>query len=74
MTECPVARNARERPDSTALRFGTSTWTWARLDAEVRLWHGALLRERVGPGDRVAVRSPNRPEIVALLHACARAR
>ncbi|MFL5418478.1 MAG: class I adenylate-forming enzyme family protein [Myxococcales bacterium] len=74
MTECPVARNARERPDSTALRFGTSTWTWARLDTEVRLWHGALLRERVGPGDRVAVRSPNRPEIVALLHACARAR
>jgi O-succinylbenzoic acid--CoA ligase len=72
--ECPVARNGRERPDSTALRFGTSTWTWARLDAEVRLWHGALLRERVQPGDRVAVRSPNRPAIVALLHACARAR
>jgi O-succinylbenzoic acid--CoA ligase len=72
--ECPVARNARERPDSTALRFGTLTWTWAGLDAEARRWHGALSRARVQPGDRVAVRSPNRPEIVALLHACARAR
>jgi len=73
MIECPLARNARLHPDAPALRFGASTWTHAQLDGEVRRWHGALLRAGVYEGDRVVVRSPNRPELVALLLACGRA-
>ena len=73
MIECPLARSARLHPDAPALRFGASTWTYARLDGEVRRWHGALLRGGVREGDRVVVRSPNRPELVALLLACGRA-
>jgi o-succinylbenzoate---CoA ligase len=73
MIECPVARNARDRPQSTALRFQGWTWTHARLDLEARLWHGALVRAGVRRGDRVALRAYNCPEVVALLHACARA-
>jgi O-succinylbenzoic acid--CoA ligase len=71
--ECPLARSARLHPDGPALRFAASNWTYAQLDGEVRQWHGALLRAGVQEGDRVAVRSPNRPEVVALLLACARA-
>ncbi|TMA16931.1 MAG: 2-succinylbenzoate--CoA ligase [Deltaproteobacteria bacterium] len=73
MIECPLARSARLHPDAPALRFGASTWNYAQLDDEVRRWHGALLRAGVREGDRVVVRSPNRPEVVALLLACARA-
>jgi o-succinylbenzoate---CoA ligase len=73
MIECPVARSARLSPDSPALRFEGSSWTYAELDAEVRRWHGALSGAGVRAGDCVALRSANRPEIVFLLHACARA-
>jgi O-succinylbenzoic acid--CoA ligase len=71
--ECPLARSARLRPFAVALRSAGATWTYAQLDLEARRWHGALARAGVKAGDRVALRAPNRPEIVALLHACARA-
>jgi o-succinylbenzoate---CoA ligase len=71
--ECPLARSARLRPGAVALRAGSATWTYARLDLEARRWQGALARAGVKAGDRVALRAANRPEIVALLHACARA-
>jgi o-succinylbenzoate---CoA ligase len=69
--ECPVARAARESPDAPALSFRDQRWTWREVDEQVRRWHGALAHLR--PGARVVVRSENRPDIVALLHACARA-
>jgi O-succinylbenzoic acid--CoA ligase len=72
--ECPLARSARLRPDAVALRSGNGPpWTYAQLDLEARRWQGALVRSGVKPGDRVVLRSANRPGIVALLHACARA-
>jgi len=71
--ECPLLRSARHRPGDIALRSAAEAWTYERLDRESRRWHGALARAGVKPGDRIALRSANRPEIVALLHASARA-
>jgi len=71
--ECPLARSARERPGAIALRSRGESWTYERLDREARRWQGALARAGVERGDRIALRSANRREIVALLHASARA-
>jgi O-succinylbenzoic acid--CoA ligase len=71
--ECPLARSARLRPGAVALRAGSAAWTYAQLDLQARRWQGALARAGVNTGDRVALRAANRPGIVALLHACARA-
>ena len=70
MTECPVARAARLRPDARALVFDGRSSTYRDLDADVRRWHGALAATAMR---RAAVRSENRPELVTLLHAAARA-
>jgi O-succinylbenzoic acid--CoA ligase len=70
MTECPVARAARLRPEGRALVCDGRSWTYRDLDAEVRRWHGALA---ASAKRRAVVRSDNRPELVALLHAAARA-
>jgi O-succinylbenzoic acid--CoA ligase len=69
--ECPVARSARLRPDARALVWNGRTWSHAELDALVRRWHAALVETG---SRRAVVRSENRPELVALLHAAARAR
>jgi O-succinylbenzoic acid--CoA ligase len=69
--ECPVARAAQLRPNAPALLWKGRTWSYAELDALVRRWHAALEKT----GSRCAVvRSENRPELVALVHAAARAR
>jgi len=70
VTECPVARAARLRPEGPALAWNGSAWTYRDLDAHVRTWHGALAARGAR---RAVVRSENRPELVALLHATARA-
>ncbi len=70
MTECPVARAARLRPDAPALFWNGRVSTYRDLDALVRTWHGALA---ASGARRAAVRSENRPELIALLHAAARA-
>ena len=70
MTECPVARAARLRPDAPALIWEGLVSTYRDLDALVCSWHGALL---ASGARRAVVRSENRPELVGLLHAAARA-
>jgi o-succinylbenzoate---CoA ligase len=70
VTDCPVARTARLRPDAPALVWEGRASTYRDLDALVRRWHGALL---ASGARRAVVRSENRPELVALLHASARA-
>jgi o-succinylbenzoate---CoA ligase len=70
VSECPVARAARVRPDAPALVWKGRVSSYRDLDAEVRRWHGALA---ANGARRAAVRSENRPELIALLHAGARA-
>jgi len=70
MNECPVARAARLRPGGRALVGNGHASTYRDLDAAVRRWHGALAAHGSG---RAVVRSENRPELVALLHAAPRA-
>ena len=65
-------RRATLSPDVTALTDATSgeSWTYAELDARANRT-ARLLRERgVERGERVAVVSRNRPELVDLLFAC----
>jgi fatty-acyl-CoA synthase len=65
--------HARFRPDHEALFDATSgrRWTYAELYDESLRWAGLLHRNKVGPGDRVAVLAHNRGETFALLFACA---
>ena len=70
MSECPVARAARLRPDTPALIWKGRTFSYQDVDVLVRRWHGAL---EASGARRVAVRSENRPELIGLLHAVARA-
>src|SRR5919109_82 len=76
--ECPIARGASLRPAAPALRWRDHTWTYRELDVLVRRWHGALARFgdtilNCANRQRAVVRSENRPEIVALVFAAARA-
>jgi len=70
VSECPVARAARLHADAPALIWKGRTFSYQDFDALVRRWHGAL---EASGARRVAVRSENRPELIALLHAAARA-
>jgi len=70
VTGCPVARSARARPEAPALIWRGRTSSYGDLDALVRRWHGTIAARAP---TRIAVRSENRPELVALVHASARA-
>jgi long-chain acyl-CoA synthetase len=64
---------ARRFPDHPALLAGDDRWTYADLE---RAAHAAALhlqRQGIGPGDRVAVMTTNRPEFVAVVHGVAKA-
>jgi fatty-acyl-CoA synthase len=66
------AHRATLSPDEPALTDATTdrTWTYEELDARANQT-ARLLRERgVADGERVAVVSRNRPELVDLLFAC----
>ncbi|HVT20703.1 MAG TPA: class I adenylate-forming enzyme family protein [Mycobacteriales bacterium] len=54
--------------DRVAIRFEDTDWTWRRLDASSNAF-ARYLQAAVGPGDRVAVMSGNRPEFVVLVNA-----
>lgn len=54
-----VARHARRRPASTALRFGDDEWCYGELDALSARAANALGAHGVLPGDRVALHLPN---------------
>ncbi len=73
--DCPVRRAARERPQARAL-----TWTagepvalsYASLDRAVEERVAWLVGLGVREGERVAVVSENRPELVEVFHAAGR--
>lgn len=60
---------AAARPDGRAFHGGL---TWSGMAGAVRRMAGGLARVGIGPGDRVAVFLPNRPDFLVLLFALAR--
>ncbi|WP_439595609.1 AMP-binding protein [Falsiroseomonas sp.] len=63
-----LARTVAAHPDAPA--FGGLSW--AQAEAQVRRMAGGLAAVGIGPGDRVAVFLPNRPDFLLLLFALAR--
>lgn len=59
---------AAERPDAPAF----AGMNWAQVAARVRSLAGGLAVSGIGPGDRVAIFLPNRPDFLLLLFALAR--
>lgn len=70
--DCPVLRNALSAPDRPALIWFGQHWTYGALHGEVTRFERLLSGMGVKQGDRVAVLSQNRPELVFLIHALVR--
>jgi len=68
----PVERNAAFDPHKPALRFEREAIDYAAFAARVRAIAAGLRRAGVGEGERVAVLSPNHPDVLALLYAASR--
>ncbi len=65
-----LTRNARNMPHRTALVDARRRVDYLELLGECRALAGALRRRGVAPGDRVAVISPNRVELIVTAFAC----
>ena len=59
-----LARNARLWPQRTGLEEGPRAWTFAAWNARVNRLANALVGSGIGRGDRVALLSHNREELV----------
>lgn len=70
--ECPVHAAARREPGAIAIVTATRRWSWGEVEAEVQRAAGALLARGVKAGDRLAVVSRNRPELIFWWFAAAR--
>jgi carnitine-CoA ligase len=66
-----LERGAALHGDRPLLRFGDDVWSYAELREDAARLAGALAEAGIAPGDRVAVVSENRPEILRLWLACA---
>ncbi|MGV3619338.1 MAG: class I adenylate-forming enzyme family protein [Archangium sp.] len=60
---CPVASASAAEPDAPALFFENSRFTWSEAEALVAGAVAKLASLGVGAGDRVAIRTANRPEV-----------
>lgn len=69
---CPVTEAARRFPERPALVFEGRTWTWREASRLVSAWERWLRARGVGPGQRVACLTWNRPELVWLWFALGR--
>jgi len=69
---CLVEQWAKKTPHALALRFEGKKWTWAKLHAWVNAWTQALFSRGIKPTEGVGVLAFNKPDTVALFHACAR--
>ncbi|MZR12183.1 long-chain-fatty-acid--CoA ligase [Maritimibacter sp. DP07] len=65
-----IRRHAQERPDAPALTFKGDTHSFAQLHDATSRTANMLASRGVGPGDRVALISRNRPEMFELIYAC----
>lgn len=61
-----VRRHARERPDSIALRFRDRTLSFSDLDRLAGRIAHSLVRDGVGPGDRIVFVGRNSDAVAAL--------
>ncbi|MFD9069059.1 class I adenylate-forming enzyme family protein [Streptomyces lasiicapitis] len=68
-----VRRQAGRRPHALALADERRTVTWRQLDNRTDALASALLDQGAGPGDRIAVSSPNRIEVVEIYIAAGKA-
>ncbi|HEX6201098.1 MAG TPA: AMP-binding protein, partial [Thermoanaerobaculia bacterium] len=64
-----LGRQALVRPSAVAVRAPDRTLTYAELAAAAARGAGALAAAGAGPGDRVAVRLPNRADHAVAVHA-----
>lgn len=67
-----LARHARTIPETVALSFDGKPWSYRQLDERVTRLANALRERGVAPGDRVAVASRNRTEVIETYLAVAR--
>lgn len=65
-----LRRHAAGRPDAPALTYRDRTQSFGALHDASSRTANALRARGVGPGDRVAVLSKNRPEMYELIYAC----
>lgn len=65
-TVSPIFRHAAERPEHPAFVFGEQVISYAVLEDEARRLATVLAEAGIVKGDRVAVFSPNRPEIFSV--------
>ncbi|WP_348755677.1 AMP-binding protein, partial [uncultured Aquincola sp.] len=61
-----LARSARFWPERPAVLFGSQVLTYRALEARSNQLAHALRAQGLQRGDRVAIVSPNRPEIVEM--------
>ena len=67
-----LGRNARERPDATAIELGDAQLSWTELAAKVEALAGGLCNLGLGPGDVIGIQLPNTIEFIAAYLAIGR--
>src|SRR6185437_16591106 len=68
-----LRRTARRVPRKTAIVCGTARLRYAELDAMADRFAAALAALGIGPGDIVAIMSPNCPDYAVVFYGAARA-
>ena len=63
---------ATTQPDGTAFIYNDVVWTYHDLLTSAERLSRAFLAHGVGPGDRVVLHMPNRPEMAIAVYACFR--
>jgi long-chain acyl-CoA synthetase len=67
-----LERAAQQRGDHVAVRMDDDQWTYTELRSMAVEWSQRLAAAGIGPGDRVAVMSSNRPEMIAVVLGASR--
>jgi long-chain acyl-CoA synthetase len=65
-----LAKQARQRPDQTAIRHGAESIDYEQLHARTLALGGNLLQRGLVPGDRVAFVLANSPRVLETIYGC----
>ena len=68
-----LTKNAKEQPDAPAWFFGDRVWSWSEANERVNRLANALIGHGFQPGDKIALFSPNRPQLAECYFALAKA-